>query len=247
MNALSFVLHDFTVGAEGIDRKAHIDELIRRANQAAMALRNMRMSLAGFDVVTNAQVFKCFVRSRLEYGLPILSLCKGSEIDRLQRWQNQALRSILGLWKGRCDTRAVTSMLNTEDMSTRMTVLRCRWIADTQAKDATFLIHHAQRMYQQRRRGRKTKSCFHVRKHVGEVYRYMEDEVTAILDERDQPATPSIRARMWKAVTKKWRESRKVEALQAVQPRCKAIAYGTHRMLGVAHASRKWGVKKAIL
>lgn len=61
------------------------------------ACKAMGMNLGGFDIATNSQIFKCFVRSRMKYAIRILSLRKTAEIRQLQVLLNEGIQIAMGM------------------------------------------------------------------------------------------------------------------------------------------------------
>lgn len=223
---------------EGVNATLHINRLQEKARKAMHAMKDLGMNTSGFDIATNSQIFKCFVRSRLEYAIGILPLRQATEVRRLQTFLNEGIRIALSMWGRGVSTEVMSSMFNIEDMLVRWTVLRCRWLESNRMKDASFLVHHGQRMHTERKH---TGSCFGKTKHIRAVEEEIRRRVADKIEERGQPtrSRTATHAQAWKDATKQWREECKLSAIVRNSAEYRALTYGTHRMLALIHTERK--------
>jgi hypothetical protein len=79
----------------GINKDATIRSQCDKTRGVVAGLAKSGFSLNGLTVEANLRVFKTFVRPLYEYGLQIQEFSRGST-ERLQKAQNQALRTLLG-------------------------------------------------------------------------------------------------------------------------------------------------------
>jgi exonuclease III len=237
----------------GLNAKMHISRLQEKARKALYALKDLGMNAGGFDIATNSQVLKCFVRSRLEYAIAILPLRKTNELRQLQASLNEGIRLAMGMWSRGVNAEVMASMFNIEDMTVRWTVLRCRWLESNRRKDASFLVHHGQRMHEERKR---TGSCFGKTKHIrdteDEIRRRVEQmletkrEIRQMLTQRGmqtRPVAPQTvstaeHVQAWKDATKEWREECKTSVTLRNSREYRALSNGTHRMIATLHGDR---------
>jgi hypothetical protein len=230
---------------EGIAMEKHITRMCEKATQTKYALQRMGMNLGGFDTVTNSQTYKCFIRSKMEYGVAMMPLRKNTEIAELNKTQNESLRSILGLWRGGCDREVMRSLTHVEDMETRAIILRARWLAEIANKDDSFLVYHGLKMHQEGRYGKKN-SSFHITEHtkdaIGELSRRVRDTVTP-----SEMRRHDVRRWAWKQTTKAWRDEVRERAIAKLTPRFQALHQCTYRMLGQAHAMIETSEKRRII
>lgn len=88
--AKSFCYLGVEMNVNGIDPKAHVSNICKKAAAAIPFFRSVGMNGRGFSVKSKIGMYKSFIRSRIEYGLSILNLTKES-LNELQKVQNQAL------------------------------------------------------------------------------------------------------------------------------------------------------------
>lgn len=221
-------------GKEGLNAEMHISRLQEKARKALHALKDLGMNASGFDIATNSQVLKCFVRSRLEYAIGILPLRKAIEIRQLQTFLNEGIRIAMGMWSRGVSAEVMATMFNIEDMTVRWTVLRCRWLESNRTKDASFLVHHGQRMHEKRKR---TGSCFGKTKHIQDTEVEIRRKVEDILEARQEIQRRSVaeRTQAWKDATKEWREECKLSVMLRNRREFRALSHGTHRLLSALH------------
>ena len=76
----------------------HAEYIEARTNSSANALRELA-SLSGVNCHILRRIFNATVRATLDYGSEVLNKMSQSQLNRLQRAQNAALRSCLGVSK----------------------------------------------------------------------------------------------------------------------------------------------------
>ena len=122
----SFDYLGMPIGLDGIDTNAHITLLILRGNSMRGMLLGLGYHRLGLDLQTIDQVYKCFIRSSMEYGLAILPLNKG-QLLKLQNRQNDHLKNGLGTPPG-YPLALLHAIGNVESLETRHASLRTKWI-----------------------------------------------------------------------------------------------------------------------
>ena len=118
------------IGLDGINTNAHIAP--SSSGEYERYAARFGLHRLGFDLETIGQVYKCFIRSSMEYGLAILPLNKG-QLLKLQRRQTAHLRNGLGV-PNAYPMALLHAIGNVETLETRHACLRAKWIRTVREK-----------------------------------------------------------------------------------------------------------------
>ena len=100
--------------------KAHIDNVVSKGRKRVNVIKCMSTKSWGNSLETQRQVYQQYVRSGLEYASPSWNAwISKTERDRLQRVQNEALRSAAGLAKT-CPTDSLHLETGVEPLDIRL-------------------------------------------------------------------------------------------------------------------------------
>jgi hypothetical protein len=135
----SFRYLGVTMHHRGIDRLAHVEAMAASSNDALRFFRQIGFHGNGFDIKTKTHLYRTFIRSRLEYGLQVMSKVA---VKRLQREQNFSLRCMFSLPRN-TSTAVTHSLGNMPSIEARRRALFAKWIARTRQLDRTFMVRVA--------------------------------------------------------------------------------------------------------
>lgn len=126
------------LNTSGIDINKFINRRIEATKKAASLVRNMGMNAGGFSIRTNSQLYKTFIRSRLESSLCIL---KPSSVitQKIESAQHLILAQSLGVGVSTSST-LVRSLTNVPRMSFRWKWLRTAYCRRLKKLPKQFLV-----------------------------------------------------------------------------------------------------------
>lgn len=217
-------------GPKGIIVEQLVEKNFTRTLNMLGFLNRLGLNGSGFDVTTKSRMLKCFVRSRLEYCLAVVNMNKG-QIEEFEKKLRLMCRMALSFSKHGMSADAMLVLLDIEDMATRYMSLRCRFIAATRAKDATYLVHHANATQTGKRN-----SCLYMDGEMNATFVALEEEVDFLMKERSLQG-PAHRQDMWRVASRRWRNRRKDRKIREVHANKPAIGFGSHKLLSHMHRS----------
>jgi hypothetical protein len=129
---------------EGIDWPTHIRAIIAKAREASLFFKSVGCNGYGMGERTKVNVFKLFIRSRMEYGLAIMPRDQAM-LSLWDKAQNEILRGLFSVGRT-TSTCAMRTLLHLQSARNRHDELSCRWICALSLKTgAHFLIERVLR------------------------------------------------------------------------------------------------------
>jgi hypothetical protein len=125
--------------SQGIDWNTHISKMIVRAKEAAFFFKAIGCNGYGMGERTKTNIYKLFIRSRMEYGLAIMPRTQ-SLLTLWDRAQDSIMRIIFSVGPN-TSCASMRVLLHLQSARTRHDELSCRWMCALTLKSGqNFLI-----------------------------------------------------------------------------------------------------------
>ncbi len=125
-----------TMNYKGVDRAAHANAMALSLNDTLRFFRSVGFHGNGLTIPTKVQLYKTFLRPKLEYGIQLLNK---TATKRLQREQNFCLRCLFSLPRN-TSIAVLHTLSGLPSLETRRRVLFAKWMAKTRKLGREYMV-----------------------------------------------------------------------------------------------------------